>query len=223
MPVSSAWASDRAIAGGVDLYGLFRLKRQKPCFILGLLRTGVRLDMEVVVPCTQDLSRAPARAARDASHRLVVLGARFMRGRVGALRCPVMLGRLRRLARLVALTGAALLLRCAAGRGAPHAFFAPAALPGGSPPVSLALRGGPLAAISRAEQPLAATDVVTNCSDSSTPTPGSLRYEVANASVGDTIAFALPSSCNCLITLTARATRSPRTLRLTVREQARSP
>lgn len=70
---------------------------------------------------------------------------------------------------------------------------------------AMALRGGPLAALSPVEQPFATTDVVTNCSDSSTPTTGSLRYEVANASAGDTIAFALPSSCNGLITLTAGA------------------
>ena len=113
----------------------------------------------------------------------------------------------KRLARLIALTGSTLLLLAVPqAAAAPRAFsLAPAALPGGSPPVSLALRGGPLAAISRVEQPLAATDVVTNCSDSSTPAPGSLRYEVANASAGDTIAFALPSSCNGLIKLTAGA------------------
>jgi hypothetical protein len=118
-----------------------------------------------------------------------------------------MLGRLKRLARLVALTGAALLvLAVPQAAAAPRTFsLAPAAIPGGSPHVSRALRGGPLAAISRVEQPLASTDAVTNCSDSSTPTPGSLRYEVANASAGDTITFALPSSCNGLITLTAGA------------------
>ncbi len=53
---------------------------------------------------------------------------------------------------------------------------------------AMALRGGALAAISLVEQPFATTDVVTNCSDSSTPTTGSLRYEVANAGAGDTIA-----------------------------------
>src|SRR5271170_5432913 len=70
---------------------------------------------------------------------------------------------------------------------------------------AMALRGGALAAISPDEQLFATTDVVTNCSDSSTPTAGSLRYEVANAGAGDTIAFALPSSCNGVITLTAGA------------------
>ncbi len=46
---------------------------------------------------------------------------------------------------------------------------------------------------------------MTNCSDSATPAVGSLRYEVANAGAGDTIAFDLPSSCDGLITLTAGA------------------
>jgi hypothetical protein len=118
-----------------------------------------------------------------------------------------MRGLLKRFTRFAALTGAALLLlalpQAAAASRTPS--LATAALPGGSRAVSLALRGGPLAALSPAEQPFATTDVVTNCSDSSTPTTGSLRYEVANASAEDTIAFALPSSCNGLITLTAGA------------------
>jgi parallel beta-helix repeat protein len=47
----------------------------------------------------------------------------------------------------------------------------------------------------------AATDVVTNCSGDAS-TSGSLPYEVANASAGDSIAFELSPSCS-LITLSA--------------------
>jgi len=52
----------------------------------------------------------------------------------------------------------------------------------------------------------AATDVVTNCSGSAS-TPGSLPYEVANASLGDTVTFALSPLCTT-ITLGATITIS---------------
>ena len=127
------------------------------------------------MPCTQDLSQAPARAARDANHRLVVRGARFMRGRVGAHWCPLMLGQLKRLARLVTLTGAALLLRVVAlqqAAAAPRMFsVAPAALTATAfTTCSLALGGGPSRPC-RCRQPSAETDAVTNCSDSATSAP----------------------------------------------------
>src|SRR5579871_5099661 len=44
---------------------------------------------------------------------------------------------------------------------------------------------------------VAATDVVTNCSGSAS-TPGSLPYEVANATAGDTITFALSPPCSTI-------------------------
>src|SRR5215469_905348 len=44
---------------------------------------------------------------------------------------------------------------------------------------------------------VAATDVVTNCSGSSS-TPGSLPYEVANATAGDSITFALSPPCSTI-------------------------
>jgi len=51
------------------------------------------------------------------------------------------------------------------------------------------------AAILPAQTAFAATDTVTNCS-SSVAVPESLPYEVANATSGDTIDFALSPSCS---------------------------
>jgi predicted outer membrane repeat protein len=67
---------------------------------------------------------------------------------------------------------------------------------------AVALPIGTLLAVVPTQVAQAATDTVTNCSDSSTPSVGSLRYEVDNASSGDTIDFDLPSSCDGVITLT---------------------
>jgi YVTN family beta-propeller protein len=57
------------------------------------------------------------------------------------------------------------------------------------------------AAILPAQEAGAATDVVTNCSGSAS-VAGSLPYELANASSGDTVTFALSPSCS-LITLSS--------------------
>ena len=139
------------------------------------------------MPTTQDLPRAPAWAARDASHRLVVLGARLMRGRVGALRCPLMLGRL---ARLVALTGAALLLLALpqAAAASPRTSSLPrVAVPAGSPRVSLALRRGALAAFSPADSILSGNTGYDSRSVAFSPSGGLLataNYQDGRASYG---------------------------------------
>ena len=55
--------------------------------------------------------------------------------------------------------------------------------------------------------PLALAATVTSCDDSATApvTPGTLRYEVANAADGATVDFNLPGACNSTITLETAA------------------
>ena len=82
----------------------------------------------------QALPRAPASPARSENHRLLALAAPLVRGSAGALRRLLMLGLLKRFARFVALTGAALLLLALpqAAAASRTLSLAAAALPGGA-------------------------------------------------------------------------------------------
>lgn len=94
---------------------------------------GVGLE-DLVVNTMQALPRAPASPARSENHRLLALAAPLVRGSAGALRRLLMLGLLKRFARFVALTGAALLLLALpqAAAASRTLSLAAAALPGGA-------------------------------------------------------------------------------------------